>query len=145
MHLPEASLVSRGLGCFGGELSARVHVVEREVAKHEREIVAERSHELSNGGLNRCAVGTFEVAVLDERDGCVGRTTDMVDFGIDGLGKVKDERFDPGSARFVTPTREQRYHPEGAPCHERREERRCQDPDLGVLERSTVEGDARDE
>ena len=72
VHLPEAALGARGLRRLGRHLRARVDVVEREVAPHVAQLVAEGGEQLADDGLGLAAVRALVVAVLDQRHGRVG-------------------------------------------------------------------------
>ena len=65
MHLPERALVGGRLGRPGGELRVRVDVVQRQVPPDVAD-VAEVAQQLAHDRLGLPAVGTLEVAVLDD-------------------------------------------------------------------------------
>src|SRR5215213_11479974 len=68
VHIPERALFGGGLGCLGSELGLGVDIAQRQVSPDIAN-VAELAQELSDERLGLSAVGTFEVAVLDDRDG----------------------------------------------------------------------------
>src|ERR671917_2630323 len=90
VHLPERALFGGCLGCLGSELGLGMDIAQRQVAPDVAD-VAELAQELSDERLRLSAVGAFEVAVLDNRDGRFERAPDVVAFRID-LGVEVDER-----------------------------------------------------
>ena len=91
MHLPEGALIGRGLGGLGGELGVGVDVVQRQVPPDVAD-VGEVAEQLAHDRLRLPAVGTLEVAVLDDRDRCVDRPADVVALRVDVDVEV-DERL----------------------------------------------------
>src|SRR5271166_1843737 len=90
--LPEPPLRRRRLARLGRELRVGVDVVEREVAPHVAQVVvvAEGGEQVTNDGLGLPAVGTLEVAVLDEGDERVLGSADVVALGVDVVGEIED-------------------------------------------------------
>src|SRR5262245_35768527 len=81
VHLPELALLTGTFGRLGRELRVRVHLLEREVAECEAHAVLEAPEQQPYRRRGLLAVRAFEIAVLDDRDGCmigpehvVGRT-----------------------------------------------------------------------
>jgi hypothetical protein len=72
-----------------------VHFLEGEVAVYEAHAIPKTLDEHFNGRRSLFAVRTFEVAVLDERDGRVFGPARVVD-GVDGLGQVRRAWLDHG-------------------------------------------------
>src|ERR1700722_2410615 len=92
VELPELALRRGRLSCFGGELRTGMNIVEREVAPHVTEVVAERGEQLAHDRLRLPAVRALEVAVLDQSDERVVRSADMVASRIHVVGKVENVR-----------------------------------------------------
>ena len=84
VHLPERSLLGRGLGGFRGQLGARVDVAQRQVPPHVAD-VAEVAEQLADDRFRLPAVRTLEVAVLDKRDRRLERPANVVPLRIDSL------------------------------------------------------------
>ena len=89
MHLPEGALRSGRFGGFGSEPRLRMYVGQREMPDVSQ--VADLSEKLADGRLGLPAVGALEVAVLDQRHGCVGRSADVVSLRVDRLDEVDDD------------------------------------------------------
>ena len=83
VHLPELSLAARSVGSLRGVHRMRVRRFDREMAKHEADVIAEPlEHEL-DGRRGLFAGRAFEVAVLDDRDARMLRAERVID-GADG-------------------------------------------------------------
>jgi hypothetical protein len=78
VHLPKAALGTRRLGGLGGLERVQVDPTQREVAKGEPKIVAQRLLQPLHDRICRTAVRALEVAVLDDRDGRRLGAADMV-------------------------------------------------------------------
>ena len=91
VHLPERVLLGRGLDGLGGQLGARVDVVQRQVAPHVAQLGV-AGEQLADDRLGLAAVGALEVAVLDEGHRGLARAADVVAVGVDRGGEVDDER-----------------------------------------------------
>jgi hypothetical protein len=119
VHRPERVLVGGGFGCLGSELGMGMNVVQRQVAPYVAD-VAELAQELSDERLGLSAVRAFEVAVLDDCDGCFERPADVIAFRID-LDVEIDERL-VGAEQGVYPgtPREQRRGSKQEPRNDRR-------------------------
>ena len=90
VHLPEAALGGCCLGGLGGQLSVRVHVIEREMTPYVAHVIAMVGEQFADDLLRLAAVGALKVAVLDEGDGRIVRATDVVTRRVDVLGEVED-------------------------------------------------------
>ena len=90
VHLPELALARGGLGGFSREERVRVNLFQREVAIDEADAPGEALEQQPADGSRLLAVRTFEIAVLDDRDGCVRRADDVVRdvFRIDSIVTV---------------------------------------------------------
>ena len=66
VHLPEGALVVCGLGRLGGELRIRMDVGERQVPPDVADVGGEAAQQLADDRLGHPAVGTLEIAVLDD-------------------------------------------------------------------------------
>ena len=145
VHLPELALRGSGLGGLGGELSAGVNVVERQVAPHVAHVVAVAGEQLPDGPLRLAAVGALEVAVLDQGHRGVVGPADVVVLGVDVHGQVEDVIRGPTdlpSANGLGQSLDElRYHP----GHCRRDHDRGQRPEPRLVERSAMEREGRDE
>ena len=145
VHLPELALVSRSLHRFRGDLRARVDVVEGQVPPHVAHVVAKRGQQLANHRLRQAAVRTLEVPVLDERDGGVVGTADVVALRVDFLGQVEDVlrgRVDLAGEQLP---RHAPVESEQASRHERRDQRASEHAELCLLQVPPGEGEARDQ
>ena len=101
VHLPERVLVGRSLCSFGCKLSVGVDVVQRQVPPDIADFLFEIAEELADDRLRLPAIRTLEVPVLDDRDGPVGRATNVVAFRVDVDVEV-DERLG-GSEQCADP------------------------------------------
>ena len=143
VHRPECFLCGGGLGCLGSELGMGMNVVQRQVAPDVSD-VAELAQELSDERLGLPAVGAFEVAVLDDRDGRFERSADVVAFRID-LDVEVDERL-VGAEQGVYPgaPREQRRGSKEEPRDDRRAKGGAEDAELRLLKLRPIEREGRD-
>src|SRR3954471_12701820 len=143
MHRPERVLDGGGLGCLGSELSLGMDIVQWQVTPDVAD-VTEVAQELSDDRLGLSAVGAFEVAVLDDRDGCFDRPADMVAFRID-LDVEVDERL-VGAEQGVYPgaLREQRRGAKQEPRDDRRAKGGAEDTELRLLQLRSLERKGRD-
>ncbi len=133
VQLPEGALLGRGLGGFGGELGARVDVVQRQVPPDVAD-VAELAEELADDRFGLPAVGALEVAVLDDRDRRVDRPANVVALGVDVDVEVDERLRGSEQGADPQPSRQQRRGAEQQPGDERRAERRAEDAELRLLE-----------
>ncbi len=135
VHLPERPLRAGGLGGLGGELGPGMHVAERQVAEDVAQIVAPLRQQLADRGLGAPAVGALEVPVLDQRHRCVGRAADVIARGIDVLGEV--DQLLGRAPELARPHAggDSRDQSEDDPGHQRREDRRREDAELGLCQR----------
>jgi len=78
VHLPELPLCPSCLGHLGGVLRVRVQLREREVAEREPQARSHATPDLFHDGVRLTAVGTLEVAVLDQRRRRVRGALDVV-------------------------------------------------------------------
>ena len=83
VHLPERALLTGGFGRLGRLFGVLVHVDEWEMPEHVAQFATRGREELADHRLGLAAVRALEVAVLDQRDGGVGGTSDVVALGID--------------------------------------------------------------
>lgn len=91
VHRPEGALFGGRLRGLGRQLRPGMDVVQGQVPPDIAKL-AEAGQELANDRLRSSAVGTFEVAVLDQGDRRLGGAADVVALGIDRGGEV-DDRF----------------------------------------------------
>ena len=95
-----SALLGGGLGRLGGELGARVDVVERQVAPDVAQ-VARVGEQLADRRLGLAAERALEVAVLEQRDRRLGRAADVVALGVDrGRRGRSSTSAVPSSARI---------------------------------------------
>src|SRR5688572_6728461 len=87
VHLPELALRPRALGGLGGGERMRMHVDEREVTIREAHLLLEAVQDYLDGRGGLLAVRALEVAVLDEDDGRVLGTEQVIGV-IDGFGEI---------------------------------------------------------
>jgi hypothetical protein len=80
MHLPELSLRSRGFRGLSRAFGVRMYLGERKVTKDKTEIVAHCFLNFLDDQISCGAVGTFKVAVLNQRYRRISRTLYMVAF-----------------------------------------------------------------
>ena len=78
VHLPKLALRPGGLGCLGGMLGVRMALPEGKVAKDEAKLIAQSLLQVLHDGIRHAAVRALVVAILDECDGCLVRTGDVV-------------------------------------------------------------------
>ena len=143
MHLPELALVGGGLGGLGRQLRVRVDVVQRQVAPHVAQVVAERVEQLADHQLGLAAVRALVVAVLDERHRRVSEPRTWSRSGSTSSAGRARRRCPRAGARARS----------GQPLDRRRNsapatiasDRRGQHADLGLLELLALERDARDQ
>jgi hypothetical protein len=144
VHLPEFPLRPCGFGGLRRDLGVWVDVVEWQMPPHIAEL-AEVRQQFADDRLRLTAVRTFEVAVLDERDGSVGGTPYMVALDVDGNGQVDDRprRADQGAELGLA-----REHPRDAehdPGQRRGAECGAQYAELGLLQLDSAERERRDQ
>src|SRR5215217_3270613 len=123
--------------------SNRSCIGQRQVAPDVAD-VAEVAQELSDERLGLSAVGAFEVAVLDDCDGCFDRPADVVAFWIN-LNVEVDERL-VGAEQGVYPgaAREQRRGAKQEPRSDRRAKGGAEDAEFRLLQLRPVKGEGRD-
>ena len=102
VHLPEPALGAGGLRRLGGELRARVHVVQRQVPPDVAE-VAELGEQLADDRLGLPAERALEVAVLDERHRGLLGAADVVALGVDGDREVDQQLGRPEQRADLEP------------------------------------------
>jgi hypothetical protein len=144
VHLPEGALRGGGLRGFRGLLRVWVDVVQRQVPPHVLD-VAEVGEELADDRLCLATVRALEVAILDDRDTCVERSSNVVTIGVH-LEVQVGKRF--RGAEECTPaqwTRQVGRGLEEQPRERRCADRRAQDADLRLVELPTAEGKGRDQ
>src|SRR5215211_1869225 len=95
VHLPEAAPGSGGLGRLRRRLRTRVQVVERHVAEHEPEPVAEALEQRVDHRVGVAAVGALEVGIFHERHRGVGGAKYVVTIGIDRGVQRCNQRLHP--------------------------------------------------
>ena len=118
VHLPEPPLLPGRLGRLGRELGLGMHVGQRQVPPHEADVLLPEDG--ADGGLGLAAVRALEVAVLDDGDGGVSRSADVVALGVDVVREV-DELLGAAEERLGTPVgRQQCGDPEDHPGRPRR-------------------------
>ncbi|SRR5260370_6075370 len=66
VHLPELRLRARGLGGLGGDERVRMRRGQREVAKREAELIADRLGERLDDRAHATAERALEIAELDQ-------------------------------------------------------------------------------
>ena len=144
MHLPEDAAVRGDLRSLGRQLCVRVDVRQRKVPPDVAD-VTEVPEQLPDNRLGHTAVRTLEVAVLDDGNGSVDRSADVVVLRIDVDVQVDDRLRRPQQRADASTPGQQRGRAEEEPREYRRRERRGKDPDLRLLELATVEDERRDE
>ena len=145
VHLPELALRGGRFGCLGGELSARVDVVERQVPPYVSDVVAVGGQQLADRAFGLAAVRAFEVPVLDQCHRGVVRAADVVVLGIDVGREVEDVL---GRAGDLARAKRFGQLPDQAgqdPSHRRRHHHRAERAELRLVELDALEGEARDE
>jgi hypothetical protein len=88
VHRPERALRTGGFRCLGRRLSVRVLFGLWQMAPDEAEVIAESLQQRAYPGFRSTAELTFEVAVFNECDRCVLRTSDVVAPHIDPNGEI---------------------------------------------------------
>ena len=115
------------------------------MAKLEAKVVPELLCEFTDQGFGSTAVWAFEVAVLDEGDPSVGWPADVIDVGVDRLEEVQQIGLKTGSPGKRQPRWQAVDRAKDDPGEARRNERRGEDPELGLLEFLAAEGDVGNE
>src|SRR5919204_596787 len=145
VHLPERALRGGRLGGLGRDLGSAMHVVQREMAPHVAQVVAERQQQLAHHDLGLAAVGALVVAVLHERHRRVLGAADVVALGVDVLREVHDLVLGARDLARADGGGQVPDQAERARGTERRHHRGGQHAELGLLELAPVEGEARDQ
>ena len=96
--------------------------------------VAEVAQQLAHDRLGPAAVGTLEVAVLDDGDRRFDRAADVVALRVDVDVEVGQRFGGPEQRRMRAAARQQRGRAEEQPRDERRAERGAEDAELRLLE-----------
>ena len=78
VHSPKLTLGVGRFGRFGGLLSQGMFMSQWEMAKDEPQTISESGLEPFDERIRAPAVGTFEIAVGQDRDGCRIGSCDMV-------------------------------------------------------------------
>src|SRR5213076_488775 len=144
VHLPEGALFRRSLGRLRRDLPMGMDVAQRQMPPDVPH-VAELPQELADDGLGPAAVWTLEVAVLDQRDECLPRASEMIalwfdlDVEVDHALGGAEQASDPQAARQESRQAEQQPREDG------RAEGRAEDPDLRLLEPLPRESKVRHE
>ena len=145
VHLPERALLAGRFGRLGRLFGVLVHVDEREMAEHVAEFAPRGREELADHRLGLSAVRALEIAVLDQRHGRVGGTSDVIAFRVDRIGEIDDGPDGRLLARAGESIGQPLDDAEHDPAEQRRGDRRAEDSELGVLELLALERDVRDE
>ena len=97
VHLPKLPLRTSGLGGFGGVFGVGMHVAQWKIAKDEAQSLTQLLLNCLHDGIRFAAVGTFVVAVFNQRDGRVNRPLNVVAPGV-----RKGQGFRGGAAHFAS-------------------------------------------
>ena len=138
VHLPERALIGSGLAGLGCELRAQVDVVQGQVAPDVLQI-AGAGEQLADDGLGLATEGALEVAVLDDRDRRVVGAAGVVTLRIDIEVEIGERLGAACEGADPQPARQPGRGAEQEPREERRDEPRCDDPDLRVGQRVALE------
>src|SRR5207237_7259781 len=75
---PEYTMLRCNLGHLGGVLRVLVDPRQRKMPVHEAQILAHAALDFLHDRIGPAAVGAFEIAILDQRDGGIWRTLDVI-------------------------------------------------------------------